>query len=69
MKSALLISFLIQFSIAQIGQASFKSCIDDNYIYRDDLDACVPECKIGETLDEDFYCIEIIYVKAKPDFI
>ena len=60
----LFISFLITLAKAQIGQSSFKSCIDDNYEYREDLDACVPECKIGESLDEDYYCIEIIFLKA-----
>ena len=70
MKYFLLITtLLLPSTLAQLGQASFKSCIDANYEYREDLDACVPMCKIGEKLDEDFYCVEMVFIKAKPDFI
>ena len=63
--------FFLNLVSAQIGEISFDRCLDDNYrLYQNGAEQfCVPECKIGEQLDEDYYCVEMVYLNVGPEYL
>ena len=67
----LIFILLVSLAHAQIGEKSFQRCLDDNYILiqNGNEEICVPECKIGEYHDEDWYCVEMVIIKAEPEYL
>ena len=53
----------------QIGAKIGSRCLDNGYYYDQDAGECLPLCQAGERHDEDYYCIEIVYIKAGPDYL
>ena len=49
----------------------FQRCMDENYVlyFNGKEEICVPECKIGEYLDEDYYCVEMVYLSVAPVYL
>ena len=54
---------------AQIGGRIGTRCLENFWYYDEEVNECLPLCKVGERHDEDYYCVEIVYIKIGPDYL